>query len=385
MSAKRVGVIGCGGRMRSLLNLLIRHPDEATVAALVDPDGGAVEQARGIVGKDAKRYPDPQAMLDTADIDWVMIGSPNNLHREQMLAALEAGKHVYCEKPLATTVEDCAAMNEAVGRTGLNVVIGFTLRFSPHYRAIRKLIEDGAIGNLLSFEFNETLNFNHGGFMHQGQWRRRSNLAGSQLLEKCCHDMDLANWFVGGRVSRVASFGGRTLFTAANAHLSDEVGPDPDTGRLAYQAWRESAASPFTDDKDIIDHQVAILEYDNGVRAAFHHHCASAIPERRMVLIGDRGTIRADVIAGHIECQRIGWKTERQTIDAGKDARGGHGGGDPVLIAELLDVMHDRGQPGATFHDGLVSAVTCFAIDQSMTAGQVVDVNPMWQQVGLGD
>lgn len=380
MSKIRIGAIGCGGRLRGILRRLTEASDEVAVVGAVDPDGGAVEKTRELVGKQAQRYPDQQAMLQQADVDWVMIGSPNNCHREHMITALEAGKHVFCEKPIATTLDDAVAMYEAAQKAGRKIVIGFTLRFSPHYRAIRKLLDDGAIGNLISFEFNETLDFNHGGYIHQ-DWRRHTAIAGSHLLEKCCHDVDLANWFVEAKARRVASFGGRRVFTPANAHLAEEIGPNPKSGRPAYQGWKESVGNPFTDDKDIVDHQVAIIEYDNDVCATFHTNCSSGIPERRMILLGDRGAIRADVMTGSIEYRRIGWDQPIEKIDA--NVSGGHGGGDLVLVRELVDVMYDRGEPAATLEDGLRSAITCFGIDEALNAGQVFDVTPMWQRAGL--
>jgi len=374
----QIGTIGCGGRLRGLLGLLAKHPEQATVTAMVDPSDDAINKTRKIVGDQARRFDDVPTMLAESDVTWVMIGSPNALHREHAVAALEAGRHVFCEKPLATSLGDAVAMRDAVVRNDRRFVVGFTLRFSPHYRAIRKLIDDGVIGKLLSFEFNETLDFNHGGFIH-ADWRRHRHIAGTHLLEKCSHDFDLANWFIGARVMRAASFGGLSLFTPASAHLQTEVGPHPDNQAPAYQGWMPNGISPFNDDKSIVDHQVAILEYDNGVRAMFHTHCASAIPERRMVLIGDRGAIRADVMAGKIEYRKIGWNTPMETVDA--NASGGHGGGDKVLIAELLDVMHGRGEPAATVDDGLASALTCFAVDRAMDDGTVVEADDLWRQV----
>lgn len=378
MPQHQVAVIGCGARLQSLLRHVARYPDRATVTALVDPDDASIKATQAVVGEQARRLESAQDLARCHDIDWVMIGSPNALHREHAVAAMRAGKHVFCEKPLATTIEDCIAIRDAAARTQRQFVIGFTLRFSPHYRAIRKLLDEGVVGRLTTMEFSETLGFNHGGFIHQ-DWRRHTNIAGTHLLEKCSHDIDLANWFVGARAKRVASFGGLSIFTQANAHLAQAIGPDPKTGRPAYQGWPGSRESPFRDDKDIVDHQVAIIEYANGVRATFHTHCAAAIPERRMLLLGDRGAIRADVIAGRIEYARVGW--DHAIHEAYTGASGGHGGGDEVLVRELLDVMDGHTMPAATLDDGLASAITCFAIDHAMHAGNVVELQPLWDQV----
>jgi predicted dehydrogenase len=138
--------------------------------------------------------------------------------------------------------------------------------------------------------------------------------------------------------------------------------------------------NPFTSDKDIVDNQVAILEYENGVRATFHTNANAGIPERRMYILGTEGALRADVLTGKIHVKRIGWETEMRDESSG--VAGGHGDGDPVLAKELADSMLNHTPPAAGLEEGLASAVTCFAIDEAMDTGKVVDVGAWWRRVG---
>lgn len=218
-----------------------------------------------------------------------MIGSYNIFHAEQCVAAFAAGKHVFCEKPIAINFEQCRAIKEAYESSGCKLMIGFTLRYSPHYQKIKELVSSGIIGSIISMEFNETLDFNHGGYI-ASDWRRRNDLAGSHILEKCCHDIDLANWIVDSRVSKVASFGGLNFFTPDNAHHIQRIGPRTSDGVEAYRSWpQKNEADPFRAEKDIIDNQVCILEFENGVRSTFHTNINSGIPERRMYINGTEG------------------------------------------------------------------------------------------------
>jgi predicted dehydrogenase len=309
-----------------------------------------------------------------------MIASWNCFHREHTVAAFKAGKHVFCQKPLATNLADAMAMHRAWKKSGKMFNIGFTLRYSPHYRKIRQLIEEGAIGDLISMEFNETLDFNHGGYI-MGDWRRLRKNAGTHLLEKCCHDIDLVNWMVGSLACRVASFGGLNFFTPANEKHMTRLGSDS-RGRKAYCTWPGLICeNPFTSDKDIVDNQVAIIEFVNGVRASFHANCNSGIPERRMVLCGTEGAIRADVLTGSIELRRIGFDTKIEQVPAG--VSGGHGGGDDVLAGELAESMLHGKPPSVGLDAGLKSAITCFGIDKAMDTGRVVDMMPIWKRAGL--
>lgn len=378
-----IGIIGFGRRLRSLTAELVRTRTNVRIAAVSDPHPAARETALSLFGPDLIVEVEYDDLLSHPEIDWVMIGSPNHLHREQAIAAMDAGKHVFCEKPLGISLEECLQIREAQARTGVKFFIGFTLRYSPHYMRIKKLLEDGQIGRLVSMEFNETLGFNHGGYIHQ-DWRRHTRLAGTHLLEKCCHDIDVANWLTDSLPTRVASFGGLNFFTAGNKDMVGQLGPDPVSGRPAFMNMVEASDNPFTAEKDIIDNQVAILEYQSGVRATFHTNCCAAQPERRTYLVGTEGTIQADMVTGVIRLRRLGWD-EPTTVYNSADglSTDGHGGADPQLISWLSHCMLDDSRPKASIDEGLKSAITCFAIDQAMRDGKLVDVTQLWDAAGI--
>jgi predicted dehydrogenase len=309
----------------------------------------------------------------------VAIGSWNCQHREHAVAALQAGKHVFCEKPLATSVDDCLAMRSAWQKSGKLFYIGFTLRYSPHYRTIHQILESDTIGSIISMEFNETLAFNHGGYIH-GDWRRLEQNAGTHMLEKCCHDIDLAIWMIGSLPLRVASFGGLDFFIPENERHIARLKTKDD--RIPYRHFLSvTGPDPFIAEKDIVDNQVAIMEFANGIRATFHTNCNAGLPERRMYILGTEGAIRADVIKGTIEVCRIGFDEEIQLINTG--VKGGHGGGDKVLTVHWDSGMTENTSPDAGLEDGLFSAVACFGIDESLRSGQVISLAPIWSQLNV--
>ena len=376
-----VGIIGCGGRLRYVAKLLTEANERIRIVALCDPSRTSIRAARKELPGRPLLYDDYRDLVRHPDVQWVMIGSWNCYHREHAVAAFDAGKHVYCEKPLATTLNDCVAMRDGWRRSGLLFSVGFTLRYSPHYVKIKKMIERGGIGVPISLEFNETLEFNHGGFI-AGDWRRLTRYAGSHLLEKCCHDMDLVNWYVGSHAVKAASFGGLDFFRPENARHIRRLGRDRE-GKKAYAAMAGMApkVNPFTSDKDIVDNQVAILEYANGVRATFHTNLNAGIPERRMYICGTEGALRADLRSGTIELRRIGFDEKRRRFLVGR--RDGHGGGDAFLARDLARSMTRGVRPKAGLEDGLKAAVTCFGIDRALETGKVVDLRPLWKRVGI--
>lgn len=380
----RIGLIGCGGRIRGVAKHLLdsslgRH---LTVTAMFDPFPGSVTETQRYLGSNARAYPSAEALVQASDVDWVMIGSWNCFHVDQALAALAAGKHVFCEKPLATSLADCLRLRAAFAAVpDRRFFFGLVLRYTPLYRKVKELFDSGLLGRLLSFEFNETLGFNHGGYIH-GNWRRDRAKAGTHLLEKCCHDFDLVNWLTNSLPVRAASFGGRDFFRPENRQLADRLGSDA-KGKPAYSTWPDPQhIDPFSAGATIVDNQVAILEYASGVRATFHTNCNAALLERRMYYVGTEGALRADAITGRIEVQRIGHNTKPEVINVAENSEG-HLGGDARMAGHLARTMLEDAPPLATLEDGLRSAVGCFGVDEALDTGRVVDLRPLWAQAGI--
>ncbi|QQE10615.1 Gfo/Idh/MocA family oxidoreductase [Planctomycetota bacterium] len=378
----RVGLIGPGFRLMDVVEKLDKQCDQVKIAGLFDPNPESIKKCQARCdASEAIIFDSFESLCESDQIDWIMIGSWNCFHAEHAIKALSCGKHVFCEKPLATNFDDCLAMQKAKNDApGQIFSFGLVLRYATLYNKINEIVKSGQIGDLMSFEFNETLEFNHGGYIHQ-DWRRQTELAGTHLLEKCCHDVDLVNWIIGSKAKRVASFGNCSFFTEANKHHQDRIGPNKE-GRPAYQGWMYSHETPFRDDKDIVDSQVGILEYENGVNVTFHTSCNAGIPERRMYILGTKGAVRADLITGKIELRLIDWEAPTTVIDA---TGGGHGDGDIIMVKGIIDTMTKGVAPQASLEDGLVAAATCFAMDKAMDEGTVIELTEWWEKAGLNE
>ncbi len=376
MTQVGIGMIGCGMMGRPVARDVQRSNKRIAIRAIYDPDQRSIDASLKTFHPAPRICRDYHEVVNADDVDWVMIASWNAFHYEQALAALKAGKHIFCQKPLATNFEDCIKLKKAWETRKSSFIIGFTLRFSPHYRKIHRLIKENMIGDIVSMEFNETLDFDFGkGIMVN--WRRLTENGGTHLLEKCCHDIDLANWMVGSRARRVASFGGLDFFTPAYEKTIRRIFRRTKDFRSGWGAGK----NPFTSDKNIVDNQVAVIEYENNVRATFHTSLNAAIPERRMYILGTEGAIRANLADGIIEVGRIGHNTKPRRISTG--AQGGHGGGDEVLAREVAGCMLRGNEPATGFEDALKSSIVCFAIDKAMETGRVVNLKPMWAQAGM--
>ncbi len=384
-----LNLIGAGRRLCALFERLLPHEPRIRLVGVYDPSPEAVASAKERFG-DCKTYSDYRQAASDPEADWVAIGSWNAQHAEQIIAAAKGGKHVFCEKPLATSVEDCLRIRDALLEHNKQFVLGLVLRYSPFYDKLKEICSDGTVGNILSMEFNETLSFNHGGFI-MGGWRRFRDRAGPHILEKCCHDMDIANWLTESLPVRAASFGGRRFFVPENAFRADEMG-DSETGLPAFEAWRgPQEVSPFSGEGDMLDSQVAILEYASGVPASFHTNTASALPERRFHIIGDRGTVRGDVLHGILEYTpmrhpitqygRMQHTAPYNTLRL--PFSGGHGGGDGILMENLRQVMLEGAEPRAGITEGITSAFSSLAIDEAQRTGRIVDLRSWWERADI--
>ncbi|MCF6177366.1 MAG: Gfo/Idh/MocA family oxidoreductase [Victivallaceae bacterium] len=377
-----IGIVGCGHRMTGLATYI---NDKVEIRAICEPNAACIANFQKIMPGDYHVTSDYDELLNMKDIDWVLIGSPNNVHKEHIVKAFEVGKHVFAEKPLATTLEDCVTICQAHEQSGKQFATGFVLRFSPHYRKIKELLDDGVIGDIVSFEFDECIPHYHGGHIMKG-WRRLKEISGGHIVEKCCHDIDLANWFVDSLATSVASFGGLNFFTPENSHIVDEIGLNKD-GRQAYSEWQHvttEASCPFKTAKSIIDNQVAIIEYRNGVRATFHASLNTGLPKRGFYICGTRGTLETEWYSGKILLQRI--KHDSQIKDfstLAATAVPGHGGGDEIIMEDLYETMVSCTEPLCGGKEGLLSTVTAIAIQKAMEEKQVIEMDEIWSKVGI--
>lgn len=373
------GVVGCGIRTTHLCRHLRKHAPAVTLRAIYDPDASQADAFAAEFGHaNLIRCDSYEQMLADTSIPWVILASPNHLHVGQLTAAIAAGKHVFLEKPMATTVEGLQTIRRACHDNDRMLITGFVLRCAPIYRRVRELLDEGVIGRILSVEANENITAAHGGHI-MTCWRRFSQQSGSHILEKCCHDIDLLNWYVGDLPARVASFGGRNFFVPENESYLRAFNSPPhsDSLFLAFPRAGHDADNPFTSEKDIIDNQVAIIEYGNGVRATFHTNLSNAIPERRIHLCGSEGTMTTELYNGTLRYCRLGYEQEIHEQNFSSEQ---HGGGDEQIVQQLVNAMTRGTLPQWTLEEGLESCLSSLMIEQARTTNTVIDLQPIWQQ-----
>jgi predicted dehydrogenase len=263
----RVGMVGVGG-----IGLDQHIPGWAKVpfvdvTALADTSPDALERAGAALPR-ARRYEDWHALVDRNDVDVIDVCTPNVLHTPVALAALRAGKHVLCEKPLATTADDVRVLADAARSAGRLLMAAQQLRYDKAARQLKSLVDAGHLGDV---------------YYARAQWLRRRLLparptfterrlsGGGPAFDIGVHVLDLASWFMGWPepVSVSANMG---AFLAQRTHLGGE--------------WGEWDRSRF----DVEDFAAGLVRFANGAVLTLETSWLAFQPDRETVKVQCYGT-----------------------------------------------------------------------------------------------
>ena len=377
MKTCRIGVIGLGQRIAHVLAAMKEVGWSLNVAAHVDPApvGAPILTEAGIdAGRACENVAD---LLARGPYDLVMIGSPNHLHLEHLNQALDAGWPVFAEKPIVRTEAETEALARRLSTAGAPpLYIGLVMRSMSIVREVIARVDSGQLGEIISIDATEHLPPEHGGYLARN-WRRRQEWGGSYLLDKVCHDFDIFGRIAGARPAKVASFGGRRIFTP------ERVDPPRayENGDAAYvlrDAGWAGANDVFQSDMDVTDHQTALVEYANQVRLSFHANSHVALAERRWYVAGTEGTLIADLVRNKLMVRRALDRGKPERIDYGGRTADSHNGADQSMARDLLATMTAGAPFPVTPGDSMEAGLTVMAIDQAMAQGVVVDCAPMW-------
>ncbi|MCL7453060.1 MAG: Gfo/Idh/MocA family oxidoreductase [Anaerolineae bacterium] len=356
---------------KTLPYMIYPPPAMPRLAAICGRDAEAVAEAAQRYGY-ARYHTDWQALIDDQTVDLLDNGGPNHLHAAPSMAALQAGKHVICEKPLARNAGEARAMLEVARGSGAKHMVAFNYRFVPAIRLAWELIQGGALGQIYHFRavyLQEWL------MPHQGTaftWRSDKARAGSGAVgDLGSHIVDLAHYLVGPI---------KSIAAASRIFLKDR----PLDGQ-------EATAEVDTDDAF-----ASIVEFENGALGSLEatRFAAGRKNHQAIEINAERGSLRFNL-------ERL---NELQVYWAGEEPRTTRGfhnvlvsepyhpwwehwwpqghliGWEHTFVHELahfLDcIVNDRevGPHGATFEDGYRAAVVCDAILESARLRKHVDI-----------
>lgn len=270
MRVVRVGVIGCGGIGRYHLKRLVQI-DSVKVEAACDVNPSALERFGNEAGLPKRSlYKDYIHLLKQSDVDAVVVSLPNRLHSTVTVEAFEAGKHVYCEKPMAVNLSEARRMVEAAEKSGGKLLIGLQYRFRGDSQALVRHVENGELGDIYYAKCGW---LRRSGIPGWGSWFTRRNDAGAgPIYDIGVHILDLTLWLMSN-------------FEPAAAYASSYATFGPEKRGLSQ--WGTPEPDGFFDVEDLA---TALLKMKNGASVSFEVSWASHIAEPTMysILMGDK-------------------------------------------------------------------------------------------------
>jgi myo-inositol 2-dehydrogenase/D-chiro-inositol 1-dehydrogenase len=275
----RIGIAGLGRLgQRHAQNLAQRVPNAELVAAC-SPVPAELEWAASSLGV-PHTYTDYAAMLAHPDLDAVFLVTPTSLHANQIMAALRAGKHVFCEKPLSLDLTDCLAVEaEAARHPQLVAMIGFVRRFDTSYQDAQRKIGEGLIGKPFLVR-SQTCDQND----PSGAFMRFAPTSGGIFLDCSVHDIDLARWLLGNPEPK------RVFATGFNAiHTGLAAFGDVDNGLATLEFADGSMAAFMTSRTMAHGHETSTEVFGTGGRLA-----VGGNPRNNRVEISDQHGVRTE-------------------------------------------------------------------------------------------
>lgn len=217
-SKQKLALVGTGIRGITFWGktILENHGDTADFVALCDINPGRVAYAKEYIGAACPVFTDFDKMLQTTDIDMLLVCTTDSTHDEFIVKALNKGIHVVTEKPMTTDEEKCQRILDADRNSSASLFMGFNYRYGILYTRIKELLSRKTVGEITSVDFNWYLNTHHGASYFR-RWHGIKDIGGTLLLHKSAHHFDLLNWFINSDPVEVHAYGALEYYGSNNS------------------------------------------------------------------------------------------------------------------------------------------------------------------------
>lgn len=414
---RRLGVIivGAGARGNRVFAELMHTEDTGfDVVGVVEPHDGRRHSFQKRYGvPDERAFDNLSHFLEAPRFgDIVFICTPDVTHYAHARAISEKKYDILLEKPIATNLPECLGLLDVQQTQGNHIFVAHVLRYTPFFRAVKRIVEEGTYGKIRHIELQE--NIGHWHFAHsyvRGNWNRQAT-SGPIILTKSSHDLDILHWLVGERVESVVSYGDLVYFREENAPpeaaercidcpLQDEciysatkfylnerdewpfnvIAPPPDTLEDRRKALETTSYGRcvWKSDNDVCDEQTVLLRYDSGVLAIFGLHGLSEQNTRTIRILFDDAELNGNLLKGDLTISRFTGEIDRFDVEDIALPPGGdsHGGGDLLLLKLLHEHMSggEHHRLVTSLASSLPSHVLAFLAEESRKEGAVkVDI-----------
>lgn len=438
--AHRYALIGAGARAQMYVDAL-GNRESAVLVAIGDTNAGRIEHYRRRVIAQEGWTDDPTAfeprnledIVSEHDIDRVIVTTPDFTHAEYIVRALYAGTDVIVEKPLTIDADSARRIVRAAEQTKRTVTVTFNYRYSPRNSALKQVVQSGRIGSVTSVDFQWILDTVHGADYFR-RWHRQKKNSGGLLIHKASHHFDLVNWWIDDSPIRVFASGGLRFYGEANAQARGMDHGDPRTrsghpspfdldsrnderlrqlyyANERYDGYRRDL-DVFARGIDIEDNLALVVDYEHGPSLSYSLNAHGPWEGYRVAINGTRGRAELEVVerpavvpdhsgkvaldpsatplggadqvrlAGDRLIVQNHWAGAEELTEFGDG--GAHGGGDELLLSDVLDGAGDDplGRP-SDYRDGLRAIAVGIAGNRSLATGRAVPVDELDLRIPL--
>ena len=411
MSAVTIFLCGAGSRGRTVFGkFALENPELARVVGVAEPD-----PKKRALAKQEHNLHDSQVFSDWRDVprdkalsDVMIVATHDRDHLEPSLAFFEAGYHLLLEKPMASTLKECRQIVEASEKSGAISAVCHVLRYTPYFKKMKQLIDQGTVGKVVTIRHFEPVNYWH--FAHsfvRGNWRD-SETTSPFILAKCCHDMDILYFLMGQKPTALQSFGSLHYFRPESAppEATDRCITCPLKEECCYSAtrfyghfldsqihaWtldvliqdftREALDKALTEgpygrcvyrcDNNVCDHQVVNLIFADGATASMTATAFTERPARETEVFGSTGSLKGD---GY----KIVWtnfKDRTEQVIEIEQTVGHHLGGDDGMLREFFTAVRSGDASGVSTSPtvSLISHEMALLAEKSRLTGQTLEI-----------
>ena len=366
----KFNVIGTGANGCEHIRVTMME-GRASIHGIFDPNPGSITKAKESFapfapGQELVVYDSLEAACMDPAVDGLIISTPNYTHLEVLKVAAKSGKHIFLEKPMATTVPDAYEILKISQDYPAVLQIGLQYRYKAMYvEAIHEAQERKSLGDLKMISIME----HRFTFLDKvNQWNKFSKYSGGTLVEKCCHYFDLLNLFAQARPEKVFGIGSQAV---------------------AFTDFERDGEK-----SDILDNAVVTVEYANGVQASFNLCMFAPVYYEEIIIVGDQGRLKAyddmplypsEQPKSYLEVSQGVEKPSRfcTPVYPSMILESGHSGATFYEHINLIDNIEGKPTNTATVEEGFWSVVVGAAAEESVKTGQPVMIDEMLAREGI--
>lgn len=399
-----VALIGAGARGNTYSRYIAQMPDKFKIVAVCDIIHKRADVYAETYGVDkANVFYHENDLFEKKLADLLIVATQDQDHVRHAIKGIELGYDILTEKPISDKESECRRLLAVQQKYGKKVFVCHVLRYAPAFVKVKELLDSGVIGDVVMIDSIEQVQYAHQTHSYvRGNWRRVEDTS-PMIIAKCCHDLDLLQWYAGSKCDTISSIGDLRYFNRAHQpegaadrcvdcdlkdtcifsavklygpdskfwgkkHITEIPTDDPDE---LYEVIKTTSYGNcvFASDNTAVDNQITTMRFENGITATLRMTAFTAYGGRIMKFYGTCGEIVFDAHENFIDTKVFGKEPSRINVDELIENGYGHGGGDSRLVDALYGMLTDESREVTTLAASIESHLMGFSAERSRLEG----------------